>query len=127
MKKRCMRCLVLILLIVLLTDLTILSPISREEPFIFLRVALIILLIAFLPGFCIVRLLYPCGELERIEELGYSLMISLFVSPLTALVMSFLPSGFGTVEDPAPLLGALSAMTVILAFAAFVWRGEKFR
>jgi len=112
-------------MIVILTDLTILSPISRDVPFIFLRVALSLLLIIFLPGFCIVRLLFPRGELERIEEIGYSLMISLFISPITALVMSLLPNGFGTVENPAPLLGALSVITIILAFAAFIKSGKN--
>ncbi len=123
--RRCLTRLILVVLPVLLADILILSPISTSVPYIFVRVALSLLLIAFLPGFCIVGLLYPCGGLEDIETIGYSIMISLFVSPLTALVMSALPTGFGTVENPAPLLAALSALTITMAFAAFIRCGKS--
>ncbi|MBO3803006.1 MAG: DUF1616 domain-containing protein [Candidatus Brockarchaeota archaeon] len=114
-----------VLLLVLLADLAILSPSSSEEPLAFFRVALSLLLIAFLPGFCAVRLLYPKGGLEGMEVIGYSVMISLFVSPSVALLMGALPTGFGTVENPAPLLFALSTVTAIMAVAAFVRCGKS--
>lgn len=114
------RTLSLVFLCVLLTDLTALSPLSQGYPYLPFRVAFSMILIAFLPGFCIVMSLYPHGRLESIEVLGYSIMVSLLVSPLTAFAMSFLPCGFGTIENPVPLLTALSAMTIILAIVAFI-------
>jgi len=113
------RTLFLVFLCVLLADLTILSPISQGYPYLPFRVALSMILIAFLPGFCIVMSLYPNGGLESIEILGYSIMVSLLVSPLMAFAMSFLPCGFGTMDNPVPLLATLSAMTIIFAITAF--------
>ena len=52
--------------------------------------------------------------------LGYSIMASLLISPLIAFAMSFLPGGFGTMDNPTPLLAVLSAMTIILTIIAFV-------
>ena len=110
----------LVLLCVLLADLTALIPLYRNYPYLPFRVAFSAILIAFLPGFCIVMSLYPHGGLGGIEMLGYSIMVSLLVSPLTAFAMSFLPCGFGTLEDPVPLLAALSAMTIVLAITASI-------
>ena len=110
----------LVLLCVLLADLTALIPLYRNYPYLPFRVAFSAILIAFLPGFCIVMSLYPHGGLGGIEMLGYSIMVSLLVSPLMAFAMSFLPCGFGTVEDPIPLLAVLSAMTIALAIMAFI-------
>lgn len=104
----------------MLADLTTLSPLSQKYPYLPFRIAFSTILIAFLPGFCIVMSLYPHGGLESIEMLGYSIMVSLLVSPLTAFAMSFLPCGFGTMENPVPLLAALSAMTIVLAIMAFI-------
>ena len=114
------RTLFLVLLCVLLADLTTLAPLSQEFPYLTLRMALNTILITFLPGYCIMMSLYPHGELEGIEMLGYSIMASLLISPLIAFAMSFLPGGFGTMDNPTPLLAVLSAMTIILAIIAFV-------
>jgi len=110
----------IVLLCVLLADLTTLTPLFQNFPYLPFRVAFNAILIAFLPGFCIMMALYPHGGLGGIEMLGYSIMVSLLVSPLTAFAMSFLPCGFGTVENPVPLLAALSAMTIALAITAFI-------
>jgi len=115
----------LVLLCVLLADLTTLSPLSQAFPYMPFRIAFSTILIAFLPGYCIVMSLYPRGGLEDIEALGYSIMASLLVSPLVAFAMSFLPGGFGTIENPAPLLIALSAMTVAFAITAFIRCGKR--
>lgn len=118
MAGSCNRFLFLVLLCVLLADMTVLSPLSLKMPYLPFRVALSTILITFLPGFCIVRSLYP--HLDGVEMLGYSIMISLLLTPSIAFVMSFLPFGFGTVEDPAPLIIALSALTIFSAIAAYI-------
>jgi uncharacterized membrane protein len=110
----------LVLLCVLLADMTVLSPLGLEWPYRPFRIAFSAILIAFLPGFNIIGSLFPHRDLEGIERLGYSIMASLLVSPLTALAMSFLPFGFGTVDNPAPLLIALSALTIITAITAYI-------
>ena len=115
----------LVLLCVLLADLTTLAPLSQEFPYLTFRMAFNAILMAFLPGYCIMMSLYPHGELEGIEMLGYSIMASLLISPLVAFAMSFLPGGFGTIENPAPLLIALSAMTVAFAITAFIRCGKR--
>jgi len=120
MAGSCNRFLFLVLLCVLLADMTVLSPLSLKMPYLPFRVALSTILIAFLPGFCIVRSLYPHRGLDGVEMLGYSIMVSLLLTPSVAFVMSFLPFGFGTAEDPAPLIIALSALTIFSAIAAYI-------
>lgn len=115
---------VVAVLFVLLTDLVVLWPTGFGLSHLLLRAALSIALIAFVPGFCILSAIYPEGGLGEIEVIGYSVMISLLVSPLMAFAMNFLPSGFGTIDRPAPLLLALSVLTICAALAASL-RGRE--
>jgi uncharacterized membrane protein len=118
--RSCDLSLSLVLLCVLLADMTVLSPLGLEWPYWPFRAAFSAILVAFLPGFGIIGALFPRRDLEDIERLGYSIMVSLLISPLTALAMSILPSGFGMVGDPAPLLITLSALTIIASIMAYV-------
>lgn len=80
---------------------------------------LAIVLIAFVPGYVLVALLYPTWkQVDWIERLALSLGLSLGIVPLLGLALNFTPFGVRLV----PILATLSGFTVGVATLAYVRR-----
>lgn len=100
------------------------------------RVAVLLPLVLFLPGYVFVGVLYPRAAangsrpdsrerartgsrgIDGVERFGLSLAASLAVLPLIAFALNFTPAGIRT--EPVTL--ALSWFTLVFAFLAFVRR-----
>lgn len=65
------------------------------------------LLVFFLPGHALVKLLYPGGRLKPLEELGLSIVLSIAIVPVVGLVLNYTPLGIRPV--PSAILLALVA------------------
>ena len=125
-----------VLAVVALTLLADLLVLVLDVPWTPVRVAVMLPLVLFLPGYVLLGVLYPRGSangsrpdstkrnrsgnrsIDGVERAGLSLAASLAILPLLAFALNFTPSGIRTV----PVLLALSWFTYIFAFLTFVRR-----
>lgn len=102
-----------------LTDIFVLIPVLSES---FIRTALGLPMILFLPGYALIAVLFPTKTgIEGIERAALSVGISVSVVPLIGLVLNNTPLGIREV----PLLASLSVF-IILACAVAYFRRRQF-
>jgi len=93
------------------------------------RIFLGLPLVLFIPGYSLISALFPKrDDLEDIERVALSFILSLAIVPLLGLVLNFTPFGIRLV----PILIILSAFTISLSLVAWVRRKklpveERFR
>ena len=80
-----------------------------------------LLLVIFLPGYSLTAMLFPKRyELNGIERVALSFILSLAVTPLLGLILNFTPFGIRLV----PVLVILSAFTISVSLIAWFRRSE---
>ncbi len=83
------------------------------------RIIIGLILATFLPGFSLTALLFPKrDDLDNIERLALSFILSLAVTPLLGLVLNFTPFGIRLV----PVLIVLSTFTISVLLVARIRR-----
>ena len=101
---------------VILTDIFVLIPALSGS---FVRTALSLPLILFLPGYALIAMLFPEKTgLEWLERIALSVGLSVAVVPLIGLVLNFTSWGIKEI----PLLASLSVFTLLLSGLAYVRR-----
>lgn len=93
-------------------------------PLIFLRSMLGLVLILFLPGFALMKALFPnksrikppLVNMANVEQVTLSVGLSLVISPLVGLILNFTPWGIRLVSVTL----SLWALTIVLATVAMV-------
>ncbi|MBM4242032.1 MAG: DUF1616 domain-containing protein, partial [Euryarchaeota archaeon] len=108
-----------IALVVLFTVLCILfvliSPLNKT----FIRIILGLLLILFLPGYCLIAALFPRkGDLDGVERVALSFGLSIAITPLIGLLLNYTPFGIRL----EPILISLSVFTFLLAMVSYIRR-----
>jgi len=83
-------------------------------PIAYVRYLLGSFFVFFLPGFCLIKALFPRKELEQIERTILSVGISLAIVPLISYLLNFTYWGITT----ATLTPSLVALTVVFATVA---------
>ena len=91
-------------------------------PMVYLRQALGIVFVLFLPGFTFIKVLFPkktpiktsSEELDKIERIALSIGMSLALVPIVGLILNYTPWGIRL----APITLSLLALTVAFATAA---------
>jgi len=102
--------------LVILTDIFVLIPVLSGS---FIRTALGLFMILFLPGYALIAMLFPeKGGLEGMERIALSVAMSVSIVPLIGLALSYTPWGIKEV----PLLISLSALTLLMSTAAYARR-----
>ncbi len=102
--------------LVILTDIFVLIPVLSGS---FIRTALGLFLILFLPGYALIAMLFPeKGGLEGMERMALSVAMSVSVEPLLGLALSYTPWGIREV----PLLISLSVLTMLMSAVAYARR-----
>ncbi|MGB9131688.1 MAG: DUF1616 domain-containing protein [Methanosarcina sp.] len=108
--------LLLIAGLVIITDIFVLIPVLSGS---FIRTALGLPMVLFLPGYALIAMLFPeKGGLEWMERIALSVGISIAVVPLIGLALSFSPWGIREI----PLLVSLSVFTLLMCGVAYVRR-----
>lgn len=98
----------------LLPILFVLDPSLNENP---VRIVLGLLSVLLLPGYSLVRLLFPRkNDLSGIERTALSFVLSLAIVPLLGLVLNFTPFGIRL----APVLIILPTFTISLSIVAWI-------
>ena len=93
-------------------------------PIVYLRQALAIVFVLFLPGFTFIKALFPTStpiktrseELDKIERVALSIVMSLALVPIVGLILNYSPWGITLTPITLSLLG----LTVVFASAALI-------
>ncbi len=102
--------------LVILTDIFVLIPELNES---FIRTALSLLMMLFLPGYALIAVLFPEKTgLEWLERIALSIGLSVAVVPLIGLGLNFTSWGIKEI----PLLTSLSVFTLLLSGMAYARR-----
>lgn len=103
--------------------LTIFLIPENAYPLIIGRYILGSLFVLFLPGFSLVKALFPKKELDSVERVALSLGLSLAVVPIIGLLLNYTPWGIRL----TPIALVLLSYTVFLSFVAVIREyNEKF-
>jgi uncharacterized membrane protein len=107
--------------VVLLVMLTLLFVLVPPLDTTFIRTALGIPMVLFLPGYALIAALFPKkSDLDGIERIALSFGLSIAVVPLIGLGLNFTPFGIRLI----PILICLSIFTFAMCSIAF-WRRSK--
>lgn len=87
---------------------------KNAYPIVYLRYVLGIILVLWLPGYSLIKALFPKKELDNIERTALSIGMSLALVPITGLILNYTPWGIRT----TPVTLSLLALTTIFATAA---------
>ena len=106
------------------TSLSVFALPEANYPLTYLRIALGILFVFFLPGFTFIKVLFPKGvplktaseNLDKIELVALSLGLSLALTPIVGLILNYTPWGITLTTITLSLLG----LTVTFASVALL-------
>jgi hypothetical protein len=98
------------------TALTVFIIPENSNPLIYVRYVLGAIFVLFLPGYSIIKALFPGKELDNIERTALSMGISLAIVTLTGLILNYTPWGIRT----APITLTLLTLTIIFATVAII-------
>ena len=85
-------------------------------PIVYARYVLGVIFVLFLPGYCLIKALFPEKELDNIERFALSIGMSLALVPITGLILNYTPWGIRT----TPVTLSLLALTTIFATVAII-------
>jgi hypothetical protein len=83
-------------------------------PIVYARYVLGTIFVLFLPGYSLIKALFPEKELDNIERAALSMGMSIALVPITGLILNYTPWGIRT----TPVTLSLLALTTIFATAA---------
>jgi len=104
----------------LATTTTVFTIPENAYPIIYARYLLGSIFILFLPGYSLIKALFPTKELDNIERTALSIGMSLALVPITGLLLNYTPWGIRT----TPVTLSLLALTTVFATAAILREHE---
>jgi len=84
--------------------------------------------VLFLPGYCLIKALFPLKEIDTIERTALSIGISLAIVAINALILNFLPWGISIIPITLSLLGitlTFSTIAVIREYQTILDEHQK--
>jgi hypothetical protein len=100
----------------LVTTTTALTIPENAIPIVYARYLLGSIFVLFLPGYSLIKVLFPEKEIDNIERTALSMGMSLVIAPITVLFLNYTPWGITTTTVTLSLL----ALTAVFATAAFI-------
>jgi hypothetical protein len=104
---------------IILTSTTALLVFTIPEnafPLVYARYILGSIFVLWLPGYTLIKALFPEKELDSIERVALSLGMSIALVPIIGLLLNYTPWGIRL----TPIVLSLTAFTIIFATAAIV-------
>jgi len=89
---------------------------ENAYPIVYARYVLGSIFVLFLPGYSLIKALFPTRELDNIERLALSIGMSLALVPITGLLLNYTPWGIRT----TPVTLSLLTLTTAFATAAII-------
>jgi len=106
----------IIITLALVTTITVFAVSENSIPFVYARYVLGAIFVLFLPGYSLIKALFPEKELDNIERVALSMGMSLALVPITGLILNYTPWGIRT----TPVTLSLLCLTIIFATAAVI-------
>lgn len=103
-----------IIAVVAATTALVFTVPENAIPIVYARYILGSIFVLFLPGYSLIRALFPEKELDNIERAALSIGMSIALVPITGLILNYTPWGIRT----TPVTLSLLALTTIFATAA---------
>jgi len=100
----------------LTTTIAVFTIPEKAVPIVYARYVLGSVFVLYLPGYSLIKALFPTKELDRIEQIALSIGMSLALVPITVLLLNYTPWGIRT----TPVTLSLLALTTALATAALI-------
>ena len=98
------------------TAITVFTIPENAFPYIYIRYLLGSIFVLFLPGFSLIKTLFPTKEIDNIERTALSIGMSLALVPLTGLLLNYTPWGIRLV----PVTLSLLSLTLILTITGLI-------
>ena len=89
---------------------------ENAYPIVYARYLLGSIFVLFLPGYTLIKALFPTKEIDNIERAALSIGMSLALVPITGLLLNYTPWGIRT----TPVTLSLLALTTVFATAAII-------
>jgi hypothetical protein len=105
-----------VLIVTITTMIVIFSIPENLSPLVYLRYGFGIMFVLWLPGYTLIKALFPGKELESADRVALSLGMSLAIVPLAGLMLNYSPWGIRLV----PIVFTLSGLTTIFATTAVI-------
>ena len=102
--------------ITLTTALLIFAIPENTFPLVYARYILGSIFVLWLPGYTLIKALFPQKELDNIERIALSIGMSLALVPITGLLLNYTPWGITL----TPVTTSLLALTTTFATAAII-------
>jgi len=103
------------IILAIATALTVFT-IQENSALIIIRNILGAIFVLFLPGYSLIKLLFPKKELDNIERTALSIGMSLALVPMIGLILNYTPWGIET----APTTLSLLTLTIIFATSSII-------
>jgi len=104
-----------IILAIATTTLVFTIP-ENAYPIVYARYVLGSVFVLLLPGYALIKALFPTKELDNIERTALSIGMSIALVPITGLLLNYTPWGIRT----TPITLSLLALTTTFATAAII-------
>ena len=105
-----------IITLAIITTVLVFTIPENAYPFVYARYALGFIFVLWLPGYTLIKALFPTKEIDQIERVALSIGMSLALVPITGLLLNYTPWGIRL----TPVTLSLLALTITLATAALI-------
>ena len=106
----------MIILLSILTTITVFTIPEKAFPYAYIRYLLGSIFILILPGFSLIKTLFPTSEINNIERTVLSIGMSIVLVPLVGLLLIYTPWGITL----TPITLSLLALTIFLAITGLL-------
>ena len=105
----------------LATTLAVFTVPEGAYPTVYVRYALGAVFVLWLPGYALIKALYPSKQLDTTERTALSIGLSLALDAIAGLLLNYTPWGIG----PTPITLSLLVLTAVFTTAALVREHES--
>lgn len=106
-----------------ITTVLVFTVPENAYPIVYARYFLGSFFVLFLPGFALIKALFPTKELEKTERIGLSIGMSIALVPLIGLLLNYTPWGLRI----TPITLSLLTLTTTLATIGIIREQETLR
>jgi hypothetical protein len=103
------------------TTISVFTIQETDVPFIYVRYVLGSIFVLFLPGYSLIKALFPSKEIDDIERIALSIGMSLALVPLVGLLLNYTPWGIRL----APITLSLLSLTIVLSAVALIREHQR--
>jgi hypothetical protein len=111
------------IILALATTVTVFTLPENAYPLNYMRYLLGSIFILILPGYSLVKALFPTKELDALERIALSIGVSIALVPMVGFILNYTPWGIRL----TPITISLLTLTLTLATVGFLREYETFR